>query len=70
MSRHRAQRSYNHRVHHLGFDHFRIHWTVDRYYEGDRLRHPTSCSRDTDKAGARRFIKRWNITYRIPEALK
>lgn len=60
MSRYSGQASYGHKVSFIGFgDCYRLHWTVDRYYEGSRLRFPTGYSRDTDKAGAERFCKKW-----------
>lgn len=42
---------------------WRISWTYDRYYAGSRLRFPTTISRDTDEAGARRFCKKWDIVF-------
>jgi hypothetical protein len=42
---------------------YRISWIVDRYYPGSRLRHPTTFTRDTDEAGARRFCKRWDLEF-------
>lgn len=62
MSRYRQQSSYAHRVRRFSFG-YRLYWTVDRYYEGSRLRWPTEYSRDTDEAGARRFCKRWGIEF-------
>lgn len=59
MSRHRSAGSYGHAVQRIGHDFYRLHWTVDRYYTGSRLRFPRGCSRDTDLAGAKRFAKRW-----------
>lgn len=61
MSRHRSSGSYNHSVRRMGRDWFRMHWTVDRYYPGDRLRYPRGHTRDTDLAGAKRFAKRWGL---------
>jgi hypothetical protein len=61
VSRHRASGSYGHRIQRFGGDHYRLTWTVDRYYAGDRLRYPRRGTRDTDEAGAKRFAKRWGI---------
>jgi len=61
MGRHRSSGSYGHRVSKVGPDHYRLQWTVDRYYAGSRLRHPRVDWRDTDKAGAERFAKRWGV---------
>lgn len=63
MSRHRSQHSYGQSVQRIFHDHYRLHWTVDRYYEGSRLRYPTSFSRDTDEAGARRFAQKWDCQF-------
>lgn len=49
---------------------YRLHWSVDRYYAGSRLRYPRSCTRDTDLAGALRFAKRWNLPRPIEDAPK
>ena len=54
--------SYGHKIHRIGRDQFRLHWTVDHYYASSRLRHPRVASRDTDKDGAERFAKRWKIS--------
>lgn len=62
MSRHRSAGSYGHTITHVAPDHYRLHWTVDRYYSDSRLRHPRSASRDTDKAGANWFARRWGVT--------
>lgn len=61
MSRHRPSCSYGHSIRLISDDHWRLYWMVDRYYEGDRLRHTTGASRDTDMAGAIRFCKRWKL---------
>ena len=61
MSRHSSSGSYGHRVHRIGADHFRLCWTVDRYYSNSRLRFPTGYTRDTDLDGAIRFAKKWGL---------
>lgn len=66
MSRHHSSGSKGHWIARVGFDHYRLSWIVDRYYEGSRLRFPTAYRRDTDKAGAERFARRWGVT--MPEA--
>ena len=67
MSRHRSASSYGHHVKRLlGGEDYRISWTVDFYYEGSRLRFPRTFSRDTDKAGAERFCRRWKVTMPLP----
>ena len=61
MARHRPSGSYGHKIALMPWGDYRIMWTVDRYYEGSRLRFPRGCTRDTDEAGARRFAKRWGL---------
>lgn len=61
MGRFRGGGSYAHSMQRFGRDHFRLHWTVDRYYPDSRLRFPRGCNRDTDLAGAKRFAKRWGL---------
>lgn len=65
MSRCRSAGSYGHGFQKLADDHYRLHWTVDRYYSGVRGRFPRVSRRDTDLAGARRFAKRWGLE--LPE---
>lgn len=52
----------------MGHDWFRLHWTVDRYYQGSRLRFPRGASRDTDFAGAMRFAIKWGLP--MPQEIK
>ncbi len=40
---------------------YRISWTFDTHIQGSRLRWPRTLSRDTDRAGAERFAKKWGI---------
>ena len=63
MGRYSVQYSKGHRCHKFGVDDFRISWVVDRYYTGSRLRFPTTYSRDTDEAGAKRFCKKHGIDF-------
>lgn len=65
MSRFRSSGSYGFHLRKLGEDHYRMSWTYDRYYAGDRLRYPQLRSRDTDLTGAKRFAKRHKLT--LPE---
>jgi hypothetical protein len=55
--------SYNHRIQDLGHGRYRLSWTIDKKYEGSRLRFPRGMSRDTDEKGAKRFAKRWDLTF-------
>ncbi len=62
MSRFSGGGSYSHHIQHFaswGF--FRISWTVDKYVSGSRLRFPATYRRDTDRAGAERFAKKWGV---------
>lgn len=62
MGRFRPSGSYGHRISKTSYaSEYRISWTVDRYYEGNRLRFPRGWSRVTDLAGAKRFAKRWGV---------
>lgn len=61
MSRFSSAGSYGHSIKRLFLDGYRLSWVVDRYYAGSRLRFPTSYSRETDLAGAKRFAKKWEI---------
>lgn len=53
--------SRSHKVREISHDHYRLSWTVDRYYRDSMLRWPRTATRDTDEAGAKRFAKRWNL---------
>jgi hypothetical protein len=68
MGRYNSSSSYGHRIWRIGPDHYRLGWTVDRYYAGSRLRHPRGFDRDTDLAGAKRFARKWDL--QIPEEPK
>ena len=61
VTRARSGGSYGHRILRERADEYVISWRYDRYYAGSRLRHPTGRSRDTNRKGAKRFAKRWNI---------
>jgi hypothetical protein len=64
MSRHNPGGGYGHRVQKLGPDWgYRLHWTWDRYYPDQRVRYPQRMYRDTDRAGAERFVKRWGLSW-------
>lgn len=66
MSRHSGRTSsYGHRIKFERKDEYVISWTTDRYYSGSRLRHPLGHSRDTNRKGALRFAKKWNL--KMPE---
>ena len=51
MSRYKASGSRGHAISEIGWGDYRLHWVVDRYYPGSRLRHPR------DLAGAIRFAR-------------
>lgn len=56
---------HSHRIQRLAHDFYRLSWTFDRKIAGSRLRWPTTVTRDTDEAGAKRFAKKWGA--RMPE---
>ena len=66
MGRYSKQKAYAQRIQPIAFDFYRLHWVVDFYVAGSRLRHPRSFSRDTDTAGAVRFAKRWDLEFTPP----
>jgi hypothetical protein len=59
MSRFRSQQSYGHKIRKIDEDCYRISWTIDRHYDGERIRFPTTYRRVTDAKGAARFVKKW-----------
>ena len=61
MSRYSSSGSTGHGIQRFGPDEFRISWVVDFYYRGSRLRWPRQFTRDTDRAGALRFSRRWGV---------
>lgn len=63
MSRHGRNSSYGHRIITICEGHYRLAWTVDRYYPNSRLRWPTGVTRDTDEAGAIRFAKKHGVNF-------
>jgi hypothetical protein len=69
MGRHSSAAAYGHAVSDLGGGDYRLHWTVDRYYAGSRLRHPRPCHRDADFAGAVRFAKKHGCR-KMPDAVR
>lgn len=62
MGRFSGNPSTGHKIQRFGRDDFLISWTVDRYIAGSRLRWPTRYSRWTNRAGAERFAKKWDVT--------
>ena len=70
MSRYSSNSSYGHRIEVCPWGGYRLHWTVDRYYAGSRLRFPTGYSRDVEHDGAVRFAKRHGLTLPEPLAAK
>lgn len=69
MSRYKSASAYGHAISEIGWGDYRLHWVVDRYYAGSRQRHPRPCHRDTDKAGAIRFAKRWGC-WKMPDEIR
>lgn len=61
MGRFRPSGSTGHHIQYLFPDCYRLSWVVDRYYAGSRLRYPTSYTRETDTAGAKRFARKWGV---------
>lgn len=61
MGRYTKSESRGHKVQDLGHGCYRLSWVVDRYYPNSRLRHPTVTTRDTDREGMERFVKRWKL---------
>lgn len=64
MNRHRPGGGYGHRVRYIGWDTYRLSWCYDKYYVTSRLRFPRHMTRDTDRAGAERFAKKWGVPIR------
>lgn len=69
MSRYRSAGSHSQSVSNPAWGCYRLHWTVDRYYAGSRLRHPRSCHRDIDLAGTVKFALRHGC-YRMPDDIR
>lgn len=61
MSRYGRKQSYGHSVRYICPDVYRMRWTLDLYRADSMLRYPTGYTRDTDRAGAERFAKRWGV---------
>lgn len=60
--------SYGHDVRRLsilGSVYYRLSWQVDYRPKGSRIRYPRTITRNTNKAGALRFCKKWKIA--MPE---
>jgi len=66
MSRHSTGSSYSHTIRKLCSEEYEISWVVDFYYKDSRLRFPRRMGRVTDEAGARRFCKKWSLSWPIP----
>ena len=62
------QSSYGHKIYTICPGQYRLTWTVDKFVEGVRTRFPTGYSRDTDKAGAKRFAKKHGIVFKEMES--
>ena len=50
-----------HRIHYDGWGIYTLSWRYEVKYSGSRLLSHRSMSRTTDKKGAERFAKKWNI---------
>lgn len=59
---------YGHQIRQLGPNRFIISWVWDKRYARRGIRYPRRMARDTDTAGARRFAKKWNLTFNEPES--
>lgn len=68
MGRITGRSAYGHLVRYVSADHYVLSWMWDRKYPGDRLRYPQTMRRDTDRAGAERFTKKWNARVIGPSA--
>lgn len=64
MRRYNSSGSTNHRCVQMANNWYRISWTVDFYYSGQRCRFPRRFERDTGRKGAERFAKKWDIEIR------
>ena len=49
------------RIQRFGPDEFVISWAFDQCYRNSRQRFSNGSRRDTDRAGAERFAKKWGI---------
>lgn len=65
MTRYGKQKSYGHTIRFIAHDHYRLGWTVDRYYANSRLRFPTRFNRDSGETQAKRFAAKWGCN--MPE---
>ncbi len=59
---------YGHRIYKIGDDEYLISWSYDTKPNGVRYRIVKRSSRYTDKKGAIRFAKKWNLL--LPEKTK
>lgn len=69
MSRLKSAPAYGHAISALGGGDYRLHWMVDRFYSGSRLRHPRPSHRDTDLAGAIRFARKHGC-WKMPDDVR
>lgn len=51
--------SRNHHIQRMGEDFYRLSWSV--YSKYGRMLYPRQYRRDTDRAGAERFAKKWGV---------
>lgn len=58
--------SKNHRIARHGFDDYELSWQVEVKYASSRILHHRTMSRFTNRAGAEKFAKRWNVP--MPES--
>lgn len=49
----------DHRIRRLGFDEYELSWRVEYKINGSRILHHRMMHRDTNRAGAERFAKKW-----------
>jgi hypothetical protein len=58
-----AMSGYGHRIKYHSFmgGYYRLSWSFDTKVRGSRLRYPRTITRDTDREGAERFAKKWDI---------
>lgn len=61
MSPHARGGSSHHRIVRERADEFVVSWRVEMKYSGSRILHHRHFSRDTNRKGAERFAKKWNI---------
>ena len=62
MSRYSSSGAHGFSCKKISADLYRIAWSVDYYYSGDRVRYPRRITRHTDEKGAIRFCKKHRLT--------